>query len=547
MLSIKLTASQNSSDINDIVASFEVFKKKMGNVPVADDYAQWVSDNLNLIKKRLVTLKKSAQQSNLLFSRVVDNRLDEAKKAMMQPLSVVTETFPLLVRSVSHDQGKEVGLIIRGEDIEIDRRILEEIKDPLIHIIRNCIDHGIERAAVREANKKVPRGTITIEISHIDSGKISIKVSDDGSGINIEHVRKTAVLSGIISQEMSDSLNDDEALSLIFHSGLSTSPLITTISGRGVGLAIVREKIEKLHGTVSVRSELNNGTLFSIILPLTIASFRGVLIRVYDQIFLIPSINIERVIRLRREEIKTVENRESIVLNDRPVSFLWLKDAIQLSDAGKDKNYPEVVTILILTGMNIRLAFGIDDLISEEEVLVKNLGKQLLRVRNISGVAILGTGKAVPVINVQDLTASALKHTFSPPAAPGNTEEDETGKKSILVAEDSITSRILLKNILESAGYNVITAVDGIDAITMLKTGDFDLVVSDIEMPRMDGFDLTSKIRMDKKFAEMPVVLVTALETREDREKGIGVGADAYIVKSSFDQSNLLEVIRRLI
>lgn len=328
---------------------------------------------------------------------------------------------------------------------------------------------------------------------------------------------------------------------LAFQSGISTSSIITDISGRGLGLAIVREKVEQLGGTVAIESHPDAGTTFRIALPLTLANFRGVLVGVGGQFFIIPIASIGRVARLADMDIRTVENRETISLDEKAVSLVRLGDVLGLpSKAAAGKSAGEMAIVLDLG--STRIAFQVDEVIGEQEVLVKPLGPQLARVRNIAGASVLGTGQVVPVLNVPDLMKSAVKFAAGMPVQPA-----ETRTQSVLVVEDSITSRALLKNILESAGYAVTTAVDGVDAYTVLKTAVFDLVVSDVEMPRMDGFELTAKVRSDKQLAELPIVLVTALESHEYRERGIDVGANAYIVKSSFDQSNLLEVIRRLI
>ena len=334
-------------------------------------------------------------------------------------------------------------------------------------------------------------------------------------------------------------------MSLIFQSDVSTSPIITEISGRGLGLAIVREKVEKLGGKISIHTELGVGTTFKIILPITLATFRGILIKVSGQNFVVPTINVERVIRIKPETIKTVENKETITIENQAVSFVELSDVLELPRKERNNENSSFIQTLVLNATEKRIAFGIDEVLSEQEVLVKPLGKQLSRVRNITGATVLGTGEIVPILNVPDLMKSAVKVVVS--HVQEVKKEVKDVKKSILVAEDSITSRTLLKNILESAGYYVKTSVDGVDAFTTLKTENFDLVVSDIEMPRMNGFELVSKIRNDEKTSDIPVVLVTGLESREDRERGIEVGANAYIVKRSFDQSNLLEVIKKLI
>ena len=254
------------------------------------------------------------------------------------------------------------------------------------------------------------------------------------------------------------------------------------------------------------------------------------------------------MLRVNHVDIKTVENRETLQLNGQAVSLVRLAEVLELPRPNASGPAVDRVPVVVLAAAERRMAFAVDAVLDEQEVLVKNLGPQLRRVRNIAGATILGTGQVVPVLNVPDVLKSAVRASAATvrlaatPVAP-----TEAPRKSVLVVEDSITARMLLKHLLEAAGYQVMTAVDGVDGFTQLRSGAADIVVSDVEMPRMDGFDLTAKIRSDKKLADMPVVLVTALESRQDRERGIEVGANAYIVKSSFDQSNLLEVIRRLV
>jgi two-component system chemotaxis sensor kinase CheA len=277
-----------------------------------------------------------------------------------------------------------------------------------------------------------------------------------------------------------------------------------------------------------------------------LATFRGVLVRAGERLCVIPSAAVERVARVAVQDIRTVENRETIVLDGDVVSLAGLGDVLEMPRlvAGNAATHAPVI---VLDQNEARVAFRVDEILGEQEILVKNLGPQLARVRNVAGASMLGSGQVVPVLNVADLLKSAVGRAAAPLAAAAAAEPATGEKRSILVAEDSITSRSLLKGILESAGYAVTTAVDGMDAFTTLKIAAFDLVVSDVDMPRMDGFDLTARVRADKQLAELPVVLVTALESREHRERGIDVGANAYIVKSSFDQSNLLEIIQRLI
>jgi two-component system chemotaxis sensor kinase CheA len=376
-------------------------------------------------------------------------------------------------------------------------------------------------------------------------------IADDGAGIEIASVKAAALKMGLLAPGKEGMHVNKDALPFIFESGVSTSPIISAISGRGLGLAIVKEKVQKLDGVLSVETEPGLGTSFRIILPLTLSRFYGLAVRVRKHLFIVPTRNVERVMRIRKEEVKTVEDRETIVFNGKALSLVRLEDALDLSlntiVASPDPS-EAFLQVAVLTSANQRIAFLVDEILDQQEVLVKSLGKQLSRVRNIAGATILGSNKIVPILNVADLMKSAVRASATTAARtvlPAKT--GETKKKRLLVAEDSITSRDLLKNILQAAGYQVETAIDGIDAFTKLRTGNFDLIVSDVEMPRMNGFGLTAKIRADKKFADLPVVLVTAADSRADREHGIDVGANAYIAKGSFDQSNLLEVIGRLI
>jgi two-component system chemotaxis sensor kinase CheA len=568
LLSAKLSAHQRSSELQEINTSlakwekewtkaFSSFKSQVSGFrkqnskhnSIHPQLNKFLDRNHNYIKSlegKLIKLTRSNDQDLRFLSAMVDNLINSVKNILMLPFSSLLEIFPKLVRDLSHDQDKDVQLIIRGGNIEIDKRILEEMKDPLIHSVRNCIYHGIEKQEERVRRKKPPSGIITIAISQVNSKKVEILISDDGAGIDIAKVRESAVKIGVLSQEQADRINEQELLPLIFLSGISTSPIITDISGRGLGLAIVREKVEKLGGIVSCESKLNVGTTLKIILPMTLATFRGVLIRLDGQLFVIPTANVDRIVRIKLDEIRTIENKDAISLNGRTIPFVPLHSVLEIPQKEK-KSEQEFVTVLVLGTAEKRIAFSMDEVLNEQEVLVKSLGSQLSRVRNIAGATVLGTGKVVPILNVTDLMKSAVKVSVVHFKAAVAEKEIKAKKKSILIVEDSITARTLLKNILETAGYNVKTAVDGIDALTALKTEDFDSVVSDVDMPRMNGFDLTEKIRSDKKLVDLPVVLVTALESREDRERGIDVGANAYIIKSSFDQSNLLETIKRLI
>jgi two-component system, chemotaxis family, sensor kinase CheA len=578
MLSAKLAAVQRVAQMRETRAAFHAWKKEWarilpelqkikspGDKAMSGDreitpagasremlkvleFLDWNSNFITALEMRYATEVKTAKHDCRALAGTVDNLLGEMKKLLMFPFSSLLESFPKIARDLSRDYGRDVDLVVRGGEIEIDRRILEEMKDPLVHMVRNCIDHGIEKPEERRLKNKPERGTIAITISPKD-GKVEVIVADDGAGIALDRVRSAVLKLGVVLQEKVAELADRELLPYVFQSGVSTSPIITELSGRGLGLAIVREKVEKLGGTVSFETVPDAGTSFRIVIPLTVATLRGVLIRLGELGFVIPAMHVERAVRVKPEEIKTIENRETVRLNGKAVSLARLADVLGLPRAKKGGGAPEFLQMIVLTAAGTSIAFLVDEVLDEREVLLKGLGRQLSRVRNVAGATVLGSGGLAPVLNVPDLLKSAVQAAapFVRPGAAAEAEGATARKRSVMVAEDSITTRALLRNILEAAGYDVVTAVDGLDAMTRLKSAEFDIVVSDVDMPRMNGFDLTAKIRTDKKLGELPVVLVTALESREDRERGIDVGASAYIVKSGFDQSNLLEVIRRLV
>jgi two-component system, chemotaxis family, sensor kinase CheA len=559
MIQTKIAADQRIKELKEIDAEITGWKtclldwKRHWSATYDASWNDWFEVNethLNKLDSQLSDFTRSLERDQYNLNRMVNDHLGEMKQVLMLPVSSIVESFPGMVREISREQDKEIEFNIRGADLEIDKRILEEFKDPLIHLIRNSIDHGIDKPQERILHNKPSRGTIILAFNARESGIAEITVSDDGRGIDKEKVLKAAIKTGNLSREAAEKLDPDEILSLIYQSGVTTNPIITDISGRGLGLSIVREKVEKLNGRIFVETEVNSGTTFHILLPMTLATFRGILVRVGEFMFILPTMNVERVMKVDKEEIKTVENHETIRIDDRILSVVALGEVLGLAEhkhgvESNPDNSKHILIVVLVSGEH-HIAFKVDEIIDEHQVLVKGLGKLLNRVRNISGATILGSGKVVPVLHIVDLIKSALRSAEKIKSQLPVEETDERIKK-ILIAEDSITARTLLKNILETAGYQVFTAVDGTDAFTRARSNEFDLIISDIDMPRMNGFELTAKIRNDKKLNLIPVVLVTALESREDRERGIEVGADAYVIKSSFDQTNLLEIIKKLI
>ena len=493
---------------------------------------------------RIAQIERAAARDRRALAGMVDKLLDGMKQTLMLPFASLLELMPKLVRDLAHDSGKEIEVVMSGTEIEIDRRILESMKTPLIHLVRNAVDHGIEDPAERERKGKPRRGRISIEVASVEGSKVQLAISDDGRGVDFDTVKARALAMGLARGNSLDQLETAQVSALLFESGLSTRARPTSLSGHGLGLAIVREKVEGLGGTIAVEALPLAGVRFRIHLPATLATYRGLVVVVADSRFVLPLRNVERVGRVRRGDVKTIDGRETIEFDGQVLALARAAAVLGLAGAQPDSAH---LQIAVLASAGKRAAFAVDEVVGEQDVLVKPLGPPLKRVRHVAGVTLLGAGRVVPLLNADDLLKSAAR---ADPACelPGAAAMPVPRRRpSLLVVEDSPTSRNLLKGILESVGYEVSVAVDGVDAIARLRSGRFDLVLSDVEMPRMDGFELVSRVRADKALARLPVVLLTALESPEDQQRGADAGASAYMQKRGFDQGRLLDVIGALL
>lgn len=546
-------------EINEFVENWQTEVSKQGSKGYKLNERQrkeLVVNNVELLKRleeQISDLTGRFIHDQHLFGKAIDEHLEAMKKVLMLPVDMITASFAKLNRDLTRKENKEIELVIKGGSVEVDKRILENLKDPLIHILRNSIDHGIENTDERKKQGKALPGKIEFKFKAIDGRFLEIIVQDDGRGIDTEQLLKSALKLGDIGNVDIEELKKNDLTELVFKSGVTTSPFVTDISGRGLGLAIVKEKVEKLGGKVTVSSIPSKGTKFHLVLPLTLSIYRGVLVRTGKHLFYVPSDNVKKVVRMPIIEVKAVENKETINYQNQIITVVDLSAALNLNKLGQlinststnaDLNSDMAQFVIVSDGIQ-EVGFKVDAIVDEDQILIKDLGKQLRRVRNISGAALLGSGELVPVINAQELITTVLNHTHKTPAI----RKIEKAKKipRILVVEDSITSRTLLRDIIELAGYSVETAIDGADGYVKIQEDNFDLIVTDVDMPRLNGFELTAKIRKNNAYSNLPVVLVTALESPTDRERGIDVGADAYIVKSSFNQSNLVEVINKLV
>jgi two-component system, chemotaxis family, sensor kinase CheA len=495
-------------------------------------------------------LRNMACEDSARLDSVVVTLEEAIRSIRLLPLTAIFQLFPRMVRDLARDQAKEVQLIIEGGDITADKRILEEMKDPLMHMIRNAIDHGLESPAERLSRGKPRLGTIYLQ-ARITQSNLVIEVADDGCGLDLERIKATALKRHLRRDEELVVMTPAQIQSLIFAPGFSTSPIVTDMSGRGVGLDVVGANVERLKGSIQVESALDQGCRFCISLPRALATTRALIVMVDRRPYALPIEYVYTTRLVSPQEIFPIEGTDTLVVDGKPVSLAHLStllnipsDSLALQDAhAGDGDKPR--SCIILTVGDDLIGLFVDMLLDEQEVVVKSHSAVLKRVRNVSGATILGTGDVCLVLNPLDLVRSVCQRpTRLLQEAPSLISRQ---KRVILLVEDSITTRTQEKRILESAGYEVVVAVNGVDALQKLSSRVFDAVVSDIEMPHMDGLTLTERIRKEPKYNELPIILVTSLASEEDKRRGVEVGANAYIGKPTFDQGILLDTLRRLI
>lgn len=472
----------------------------------------------------------------------LDELQDRTLHVRMLPLATIFDIYPRVVRDTSGASGKSVQLHISGENTELDKRILEQVTDPLMHIIRNCVDHGIEPSPDRVQAGKPEQGNI-----HLSAGqcgdRVEIIVEDDGGGINPEKVRQTALAKGLVAEDA--ALSFEDSLELIFQPGFSTAKTVSSISGRGVGLDVVKNNIQKLEGSVTVESTLGMGTRFTVSLPVTLAVMSGLLVESNGDRFILPLGYIQEMVAVTGDQVQSLGNHQGFLVRGSAVPLIDLHEFLGGSRLEQECDKSSVV---IVGDSRYSLGLQVGRLLGEQEVVIKSPGELLSRLPFIAGMTVLGSGEAVVVANVVEIMKQAKEgdHSARAKSAP-EPQTIEERKRLVLVVDDSLVVREMQRNILEAAGYEVDTAVDGEDALTHLAQGPFDCVVTDIEMPRMNGFDLTSAIRHRDEIKEIPVVMVTSRSSDDDKQKGMEVGANAYVVKGSFDQQGLLSTIQRLV
>ncbi len=506
------------------------------------DFVDRNEKNLSLTSAGVNGLLRSSASDHRRLTMLTEDLQDDVRRVRMLAVETLHGLFARMVRDLAHEQNKEVTFRLEGGGTETDRQVLELMKDPLTHLLRNAISHGIEPPERRVAAGKPSQGQVTLRAAQ-QGNTIVLQVADDGAGINLENVQAAALRRGLAPDTVV-ALPPAELLNLIFQPGFTTQPGADGISGRGIGLDVTRQNLEKLRGTVQVQTAPGQGTTFILTMPLTVATTHVLLLEAAGQLLAVPTLSVERILRVMPASVGSIEGRAAISLNDVPLRLESLARVLQLPQPQSSPGGGRLL-VVVLGLLDKRVAFTVDRLHGTQEVVIKPLGPQLRRVRNVSGATILGSGQVVMILNVADLLKTAQEgDDYFLPLRPDNAP---VKRKRVLVVDDSITTRTLEKNILENAGYEVLVAADGEQAWALIQSHPLHAIVSDISMPRIDGFELTAKVKNSDKYCDLPLVLVTSLESAQDRIRGLEAGADAYIAKGAFDQRELLETIERLL
>ena len=467
-------------------------------------------------------------------------------KTRMQPVAKVFNKFPRVVRDIGRDLNKQIDLIISGEETELDKSIVEEIGDPLTHIIRNSCDHGIEDPATRKAAGKPEKGTIELK-AYNEGNHIVIEIIDDGKGIDAEAIRIKAVERGLISENEADTMSNKEIYSIIFRPGFSMAAKVTNISGRGVGMDVVKTNVEKLHGVIDIDSEVGKGTTLKLKIPLTLAIIQSLLVGTQEEIYAIPLANVNETVRVSVDNIYTIEGKNVLRLRDEVLSLVRLSDLFgvkQVLESG-DQTYVVVISVA-----ETKLGIIVDNLIGQEEIVIKSLGSYLANIDGIAGGTIRGDGRVTLIVDVGVIMDMAkevkvdIKSSMSAEATQKAKESPADYK--VLVVDDSKMDRTIISKALAPTGITLIEATNGLEALNIIKSNEhaFDAVLIDIEMPKMDGYTLAGEIRKYSKYRNLPLIAVTSRTSKSDRLRGVEVGMTEYITKP-YSAEYLENVVRK--
>ena len=492
---------------------------------------------------RLAELEAFDQRSSSVARRLYD----EAIACRMRPFADGIQAFPRMVRDLSHELGKQAHLELIGESTQVDRDVLELLEAPLGHLLRNALDHGMETAAERVAAGKPAEGTLRLEARHA-AGMLQVSVSDDGQGIDLAQVRRTVVQRGLTDQATADKLIEAELLEFLFLPGFTVRDVVTEISGRGVGLDAVQNMVKQLRGSLRVSTEPGLGARFQMHLPLTVSVVRTLLTEIGGEAFAFPLAFIDNTLTVRREQIELLEGRQHFSSGGRQIGLVGGLQVLGGNDLALSRGELPVVVVGDQHG---RYGVVVDRFLGVRELVVQPLDARLGKIKDISAGALLENGAPVLILDVDDLVRSIDKLIATGHLDKVGNAADGLRKgarrKRVLVVDDSLTVRELERKLIESGGYDVEVAVDGADGWNAVRVGQFDLVVTDVDMPRMDGIGLVTLIKQDPRLHGLPVMIVSYKDREEDRRRGLEAGADFYLTKGSFHDETLLQAVRDLV
>ncbi len=498
-------------------------------------------ERMNSLLKNVETLMKELQENNSKLYATSDELETMVKNMRILPLSTVFGLFPRMVHNIAKDKGKEIDFQIEGAEVSADKKIIEDIKIPIMHIIRNSIDHGIEKPEEREKLGKNRVGSISIQAIQKES-KIIINVRDDGRGIDVEKIKQRAVEKGILSQSEIDALPEEQVVNLIFYPGFSTGDTVTELSGRGLGLDIVHTKISQLNGRIDVYSELNKGTLVTMELPTTMATLKTFIIMEQGQLYALPASSIQTVLRIDPDDVFMRDGKNQYIHNGEVLQVYTLSQILEFENKPREA---EKYTLVIIESENSKLGVIIEKLIGDQEILHKKLSPPLFRVKNIAGITTLASGEMCLILNMTDILNTALsrKANTSIISASKLHALEARSKKKILVLDDSITTRTLQKNILSGHGYKVTVCGDPEEALRLVENSRFDLIITDHEMPNLSGVEFIRKLRSQKAYIDTPLIVLTSIDKNSVRKLYADIDIKEFIQKEDFEQTKFLSYI----
>lgn len=496
-------------------------------------------------KNQIMEFQQALEEDVLYLGYIIQELHAEAMALRMLPLRTITEGFVRMVRDLSKAQGKEIDLEIRGEHIEIDRLLLESLKPMFLHMLTNAVDHGIERPEERVARGKPAKGTIRLTAHH-EGNNVVIEIRDDGSGMDPAKIKATALRRGVIDKDESEMLKDEDALYLTLRQGFSTSEIVTDISGRGVGMDVVKMNIEKVKGNLILRSEVGSYTEVQLTLPLTLAVIDALMISCSGEQYAIPLSYVQETLKIRSSDIATVAGKEVLSVRNITVPLFSLAQILGFEEQKVSIAGGKLAAVILKQRDQI-IACTIDKSHGTSEIVVKSLGGQLKKVRHTFGATVMGDGNPALILDVPDIFATAEGASSNGLRKSLQESQAFVSRGNILVVDDSITTRTMEKSILVANGYEVTIAISAEDALDKIGTANFDLVISDVEMPGLNGFELTARLRSIDEYRNTPVIIVSSLSRDEHKRKAIEAGAQAYIVKGVFEQGTLLDTVESLI